>query len=124
MFATDGNKHEYKTNPQKPGVARAVAFHDDKTVGTPSTTGTYRNGASPSNSNAPPGHKKDKSGEEQTHALRSMSGVLIKEWSAFVLKEVKVRCFPHSTFGLRDCAYSSFPKGRLFLLPVTGTVYP
>ena len=30
-------------------------------------------------------------GAEQGHALRSMSGVLIKEWSAFVLKEVRAR---------------------------------
>ena len=39
----------------------------------------------------PPGHKRDVSGEEQGNALRSMSGVLIKEWSAFVLKEVRAR---------------------------------
>ena len=30
-------------------------------------------------------------GAEQGHALKSMSGVLIKEWSAFVLKEVRAR---------------------------------
>ena len=39
----------------------------------------------------PPGHKRDGTGEEQGNALRSMSGVLIKEWSAFVLKEVRAR---------------------------------
>ena len=38
----------------------------------------------------PPGHRRDSAGE-QSHALRSMSGVLIKEWSAFVLKEVRAR---------------------------------
>ena len=30
-------------------------------------------------------------GNTQTHALKSMSGVMIKEWSAFVLKEVRAR---------------------------------
>ena len=45
----------------------------------------YRPGGRP-----PPGHRRDSAGE-QSHALRSMSGVLIKEWSAFVLKEVRAR---------------------------------
>ena len=39
----------------------------------------------------PSGGESAAAGEEQTHALRSMSGVLIKEWSAFVLKEVRAR---------------------------------
>jgi hypothetical protein len=42
-----------------------------------STPGS-RNGTPPAR--APPGHKRDAAGEEQGNALRSMSGVLIKEW--------------------------------------------
>jgi protein SFI1 len=48
-------------------------------------------GASSSPGRPPPGHRRDPAGEEQGNALRSMSGVLIKEWSAFVLKEVRAR---------------------------------
>jgi len=49
--------------------------------------GAYTPGVS---SRPPAGHRRDSAGE-QSHALRSMSGVLIKEWSAFVLKEVRAR---------------------------------
>ena len=38
-----------------------------------------------------PGENALGGGNTQTHALKSMSGVMIKEWSAFVLKEVRAR---------------------------------
>ena len=86
----EGITKKYK-DKKKPHAARRVAFSSDElpqkaashSIPTPSTAGTcngYKSQVSQSPGNS-----------EQPHALRSMSGVLIKEWSAFVLKEVKAR---------------------------------
>ena len=76
-------------------MARKVAFHEDeigRAAASAAKSEIHRAPYVPTPSGfATPSGTFSAAGEEQTHALRSMSGVLIKEWSAFVLKEVRAR---------------------------------
>jgi protein SFI1 len=71
-------------------VARKVAFHEDE-IGRAAAAAAAAEVQRTPYIPTPSGGESAAAGEEQTHALRSMSGVLIKEWSAFVLKEVRAR---------------------------------
>ena len=71
-------------------VARKVAFHEDE-IGRAAAAAAAAEVQRTPYVPTPSGGESAAAGEEQTHALRSMSGVLIKEWSAFVLKEVRAR---------------------------------
>ena len=86
-------------------VARMVAFHE-RTIERGAAAGSVPTSPAAWESQAPPGSTVTREaasrfggsrgspgggGAEQGHALKSMSGVLIKEWSAFVLKEVRAR---------------------------------
>ena len=85
-------------------VARMVAFHE-QTIERGAAAGSIPTSPAAWESQAPPGSTVTREaasrfdrrgspgagGAEQGHALKSMSGVLIKEWSAFVLKEVRAR---------------------------------
>ena len=71
-------------------MARKVAFHEDE-IGRAAAAAAAAEVQRTPYVPTPSGGESAAAGEEQTHALRSMSGVLIKEWSAFVLKEVRAR---------------------------------
>lgn len=72
-------------------VARKVAFHEDEIGRAAAAAAAAEVQRAPYVPTPSGGAARGAAGEEQTHALRSMSGVLIKEWSAFVLKEVRAR---------------------------------
>ena len=77
-------------------VKRKVAFHEDEIGRAAASAAKSEVHRAPYVRSSPSGFAREgnvtpSAGEEQTHALRSMSGVLIKEWSAFVLKEVRAR---------------------------------
>ena len=83
----EGTKDEI---PVAPGSLRSQQTRSTRGGGYGYGTGGGVTPGVSSGGRPPPGHRRDSAGE-QSHALRSMSGVLIKEWSAFVLKEVRAR---------------------------------